>query len=80
MCSPIAHHKNHSTLISMPLKLNLDFVTLKQHGEDKSSQTYFLHVKTPAEKHNPVKIFNYIFNNCFAADNADEANIEDQTT
>lgn len=46
----------------------------------EQSNGYFPIVKTTAEEHNPVKILNYIFNNCSADDNADEANIEDQTT
>lgn len=65
------------------LKWNLDFVTLKQHGEDKSSQTVifpFSPCENNGRRTQSCKILNYIFNNCSADDNADEANIEDQTT
>ncbi len=67
----------------MPLKIKSGFCDSKaawRRQEQSNLFSHFLHVKTPAEEHNPVKILNYIFNNCFAEDNADEANIVDQTT
>lgn len=55
----------------------LDFVAWRRH---KSSLQIAIFPFSPCENNGRTPQLNYIFNNSSADDNADEANIEDQTT